>query len=232
MATYSGVDAFWVERVRKEVKTQMRHQEEHDIVDQDEIEDFYDKVRGMQANMIGTGRSRFTPTSGLGQKHKTESAFNQHRSTTPKNVTVGPFKSKEAHLKMLKQKRAMKQLDRESVNRSISTEYVEDNVPTPLSKKASVPFIKKQASSYRDFLDNGDSFYNNQTIPFQKKVVGGEAAYEQARQRVTTYNLAKRPATQLTSSGKDFHKKHASGEQFHSIKSKGSRNNLFDLNIE
>ena len=32
MATYSGFDAFWAERVKKEVKTQMRHQEEHGIV--------------------------------------------------------------------------------------------------------------------------------------------------------------------------------------------------------
>lgn len=63
MAHYAGVDAFWAERVKKEVKTQMRHQEEYELVDNDQIEDFYDKVRNMQSSTVGTGRSRFTPTS-------------------------------------------------------------------------------------------------------------------------------------------------------------------------
>jgi len=32
MGTYSGFDAFWAERVKKEVRTQMRHQEDSGIV--------------------------------------------------------------------------------------------------------------------------------------------------------------------------------------------------------
>ena len=41
MTTYSGFDAFWAERVKKEVKQFMRHQEEHDVVNRESLEDFY-----------------------------------------------------------------------------------------------------------------------------------------------------------------------------------------------
>ena len=39
--TTSGMDAFWAERVKKEVKTYMRHNEDHQIVDRDSLERLY-----------------------------------------------------------------------------------------------------------------------------------------------------------------------------------------------
>ena len=42
MATYAGFDAFWAERVKKEILTQMRHQEKHGIVDDMNLNEFYD----------------------------------------------------------------------------------------------------------------------------------------------------------------------------------------------
>ncbi len=41
MATYSGFDAFWAERIKKEVVTQMRHQEEYRIVSKAKLNKFY-----------------------------------------------------------------------------------------------------------------------------------------------------------------------------------------------
>ena len=48
--TYSGFDAFWAERVKKEVVTQMRHQEEHGVVDTRQMADFYQIVSGRKSN--------------------------------------------------------------------------------------------------------------------------------------------------------------------------------------
>ena len=42
--TLAGADAFWKERVKKEVKTQMVHQEEFDVIDIPQQIDFYNKV--------------------------------------------------------------------------------------------------------------------------------------------------------------------------------------------
>ena len=42
--TLAGADAFWKERVKKEVKTQMVHQEEFEVIDIPQQIDFYNKV--------------------------------------------------------------------------------------------------------------------------------------------------------------------------------------------
>ena len=45
MVTYAGFDAFWAERVKKEVKTQMRHQVHHGIVNSGSIDNMYRQMR-------------------------------------------------------------------------------------------------------------------------------------------------------------------------------------------
>ena len=42
MVTYANSDAHWAERVKKEVITQMRHQEKHGVVDDRNMNEFYD----------------------------------------------------------------------------------------------------------------------------------------------------------------------------------------------
>ena len=45
MVTYAGFDAFWAERIKKEVKTQMRHQEHHGIITSQTMSDFYKQMQ-------------------------------------------------------------------------------------------------------------------------------------------------------------------------------------------
>ena len=45
MVTYAGFDAFWAERIKKEVKTQMRHQEHHGIVNSQTLGDLYTQMQ-------------------------------------------------------------------------------------------------------------------------------------------------------------------------------------------
>ena len=41
MALHSGYDAFWAERVKKEVKTYMKHQEDHQVINPNALDDLY-----------------------------------------------------------------------------------------------------------------------------------------------------------------------------------------------
>lgn len=41
MASYNGYDAFWAQRIKKEVITQMRHQEDYEIVTKKKLGKFY-----------------------------------------------------------------------------------------------------------------------------------------------------------------------------------------------
>jgi len=42
--TLAGFDAFWVERIKKEGKTQMRHQEQFQIVNKQSLQHFYQQM--------------------------------------------------------------------------------------------------------------------------------------------------------------------------------------------
>ena len=60
-------------------------------------------------------------------------------------------------------------------------------VNTPSGRQSMPVFVQPhQLDSYRAYEENGDGKYANQTIPFEKKVAGGEAAYEQAIMKKST----------------------------------------------
>ena len=73
--TYSGFDAFWAERVKKEVKTQMRHLEEYKVVTSKTLSNFY-----KQLNRPALSKDfRKTSTAKMPQ-------FSDRRSSTPNLV--------------------------------------------------------------------------------------------------------------------------------------------------
>ena len=56
--TYANVDAFWAQRVIKENKTQMRFQEDHNIIKRNDINDLYLKMSTMGSSDDGSRNYR------------------------------------------------------------------------------------------------------------------------------------------------------------------------------
>ena len=56
MASYNGYDAFWAERIKKEVITQMRHQEDYEIVTKKKLGKFYLQIAELPGSALSSGR--------------------------------------------------------------------------------------------------------------------------------------------------------------------------------
>ena len=50
--TLAGYDAFWKERVVKEVKTHMKHQEHFKVLDGNSVGDLYLQMRGIEGQEL------------------------------------------------------------------------------------------------------------------------------------------------------------------------------------
>ena len=114
--TMAGADAFWVERVKKEVKTQMRHQEHFNVVEPPVMIDFYKKV-STNPNKQATqpGKLRYAnPEAAKGcqmskqlQKVADLNSFDEQRASTPNRMlrheqpALQAAKSKQMYLHML-----------------------------------------------------------------------------------------------------------------------------------
>ena len=93
--TIAGYDAFWKERVAKEVKTHMRHQEHFSVVDGNSVGDLYHQMRGIEGqelvrqNLVkrtGQVQQRYTPDLiGMKQLDRSPIRLGSPRSQTPKN---------------------------------------------------------------------------------------------------------------------------------------------------
>ena len=97
--TIAGYDAFWKERVAKEVKTHMRHQEHFNVVDGNSVGDLYHQMRGIEGQELvrqnlaqrrtttGQVQQRYTPDL-IGMKQimdRSPIRLGSPRSQTPKN---------------------------------------------------------------------------------------------------------------------------------------------------
>ena len=114
--TMAGADAFWVERVKKEVKTSMRHQEHYDVVKPPAMIDFYKKVSSnpnKQATQPGKLRYANPETAkGCQMSKKLQrvadlNSFAERRASTPNRMltqeqqTLQATKSKQMYRHLL-----------------------------------------------------------------------------------------------------------------------------------
>ena len=151
------------------------------------------EFQSSQATKSGT-RKRMTPKHGMievSSRSDSKTKLSSRRSSTPLHGKMNPLlqaqKSKEVYLQYLKGKRANKKLKR--MNQSMSPVSASKNTPKGVGLVAQQHGTFDNArcgtdmESYRDYIEQtatSHGYIGNQTIPFVKKVPGGEAAYDKS----------------------------------------------------
>ena len=159
--TYANVDAFWAQRVIKENKTQMRFQEDHNIIKRNDINDLYLKMSTMGSSDDGSRNYRNLKNMSRKRSSKIETDLSRNnRSSTPMSMpakmTGSDAKTSDVYLNILKQRRTVKLLNRNKAKHEELKRHMESsNIETPRSRKASTPRAKtsselRRKSSSRD----------------------------------------------------------------------------------